>query len=498
MSHDALSNTIAVAGRNCWRIDRAQRAAVIVDADAYFRAGREAMLAAQHRIMLVGWDFDAGISLGGEREPGEPAALGEFILWLVARRPSLEIYLLRWDVGAIRTLFRGRTAFALARWMMHKRIHTRLDGHHPTGSSHHQKIVVIDDNLAFCGGIDMTGNRWDTRAHRPKDPGRAPRGGTPYGPWHDATTALEGKVAASLGDLARERWRVAGGGELAPVTSTADCWPAGVRPDFVEIDVAISRSSPPMRDARAVLEVESLFCDLIASARRYIYAESQYFASRRIAEAISKRLAEPDGPEVVLINPERSHGWLEPLAMDTARARLFVALQRCDPGNRFRIYHPVATDGEPIYVHAKIMVVDDRVLHIGSANLNNRSMRLDSECDVTIDAGRDGNETAPHVIASIRDQLIAEHLGVEPATVTLKVASSQSMIAAIESMRGSGRSLRPYEVPDLSDVEKWLADNEVLDPEGPAEMFEPLSQRDLLQKLRQFGNRVRGGLSWNR
>jgi hypothetical protein len=100
MPQHVASPAVAHAGRNCWRIERAQRAAVIVDADDYFRAGREAMLAAEHRIMLIGWDFDARIRLGGEREPGEPATLGEFVLWLVARRPSLEIFLLRWDVGA--------------------------------------------------------------------------------------------------------------------------------------------------------------------------------------------------------------------------------------------------------------------------------------------------------------------------------------------------------------------------------------------------------------
>ena len=95
--------------------------------------------------------------------------LGDFVLWLVKRRPDLEIYLLRWDLGAIRTLFRGTTIITLMRWMWHDRIHTRLDSAHPTGSSHHQKIVVIDDCFAFCGGIDMTSNRWDTREHRDHD-----------------------------------------------------------------------------------------------------------------------------------------------------------------------------------------------------------------------------------------------------------------------------------------------------------------------------------------
>ena len=130
---------------NSWRVADAQRASLIVDADDYFQAGRLAMLAARRRIMLIGWDFDARIRLGGPSGLEGPEKLGDLVLWLVKRRPELEVYLLRWDIGAIRTLFRGTTIFTLMRWMWHDRIHTRLDAAHPTGASHHQKIVVIDD-----------------------------------------------------------------------------------------------------------------------------------------------------------------------------------------------------------------------------------------------------------------------------------------------------------------------------------------------------------------
>jgi phosphatidylserine/phosphatidylglycerophosphate/cardiolipin synthase-like enzyme len=208
-------------GADCWRIARAAKASVIVDAADYFEAARQAMLAAEHRIMLIGWDFDARIRL----RPGETMKLGDFVLRLVRRRPALEVYLLRWDMGAIKTLFRGTTILTLARWMMHKRIHTKLDGVHPAGGSHHQKIVVIDDCFAFCGGIDMTGDRWDTRGHEDSNPHRRRPGGKPYGPWHDATTALEGPVAAALGDLARDRWKCASGEDLAPVAASTRCWP---------------------------------------------------------------------------------------------------------------------------------------------------------------------------------------------------------------------------------------------------------------------------------
>ena len=418
---------------NSWRVADAKRASLIIDADDYFQAGRLAMLAARRRIMLIGWDFDARIRLGGPRGVEGPEKLGDLVLWLVKRRPELEVYLLRWDIGAIRTLFRGTTIFTLMRWMWHDRIHTRLDAAHPTGASHHQKIVVIDDCFAFCGGIDMTSNRWDTSDHRDREPRRRSPGGKPYAPWHDTTTALQGPVAAALGELARERWRAAGGKRLAPVPVAGECWPANLTPDFDNVRVAISRSMPGYGDSRPVLEIERVYLDLIARARRFVYAESQYFSSRRIAEAMASRLEEADGPEFVLINPVSSHGWLEPIAMDTARARLFEALRRLDHWGRLRLYHPVTASGAPIYVHAKLMVVDDEVLHVGSSNMNNRSMRLDTECDVTIDAGLEGNAQAAVGIARIRTGLLSEHLDVPADRIDDVFAKTGSLIRTIDS-----------------------------------------------------------------
>jgi phosphatidylserine/phosphatidylglycerophosphate/cardiolipin synthase-like enzyme len=455
---------------------------VIVDADDYFRNARLAMLKAKRRIMLIGWDFDARIELPAEeRIPGEPRTVGDFIHWLAARNPELEIFLLRWDVGALKTLLRGSNVFTILRWMRHRRIHTRLDGHHPTGASHHQKIVVIDDCLAFCGGIDMTSERWDVRAHRDEEPGRITPHGAPYKPWHDATTALEGPVAAKLGELARDRWTRAGGHTLEPVTDAGDCWPDELEPDFKNVDVGIARTRPEMPDCPEVREIEALFVSQIAAAKTSIYAESQYFASRRIAEAIAVRLAEPDGPEIVIINPLSAQGWLEPIAMDTARARLITALKQRDPHNRLRIFHPHTSGGEPIYVHAKILIVDGQVLRIGSANMNNRSMGLDTECDIAIGVGPE----QAGAVAAIRDGLIAEHLDMATDQVRDAIRDNGgSIIAAIDALRTKPRSLRPYIAPDLSAVEAWLADNEVLDPESPSEMFEATAKQGLFRRLR--------------
>ncbi|MES2492124.1 MAG: phospholipase D-like domain-containing protein [Pseudomonadota bacterium] len=480
-----IIETMLERGRNCWRIEKAARATVIVDADDYFKAAREAMLKATSQILLVGWDFDARIRLGEDYDDEGPQEVGEFFSWLVKRTPGLRIHILRWDTGAIKTVFHGRTLLRVAKWIRDPRIHLRLDSHHPPGGSHHQKVVVIDDCLAFCGGIDMTADRWDTRDHADQEPRRLEPDGTPYGPWHDATTMLEGPAARALGDMCRDRWKVSGGDDLDPVLAASNCWPRHVEPDFTDVEVGIALTVPEMADQEPRHDIEALYVDLIGRAKRWFYAESQYFASRKVAEAIAKRLAEPDGPEFIIVQPLSAQGWLEPVAMDSARARLVEALRDHDPYGRLRLYHPFTACGEPIYVHAKVTVVDDAVLRVGSSNFNNRSLRLDTECDVVIDAARLANGDERHTIAAIRNSLLAEHLDCECGEIEAVLAETGSLIETVERMRSDGRSLRPYEIPELGAVQEWLADNKVLDPEGPGEMFEALShRRGLLDRLR--------------
>ncbi|WP_435168959.1 phospholipase D-like domain-containing protein [Falsirhodobacter sp. 1013] len=468
--------------RNCWQIARADNFSVIVDAADYFDAARAVMQQAEKSIVMVGWDFDARIRLGSlGLQDGAPTKLGNFILWLADRRPELEIRLLQWNSGMLRNWLRGNNAYYLLRWKAHKRITARFDGIHPPAGSHHQKLLVIDDRVAFCGGIDMTLKRWDTRDHRDDEPGRVTPSGRKLEPWHDATSICDGDAARVLADVCRRRWKRATNETLPPVTGGRASWPQAIRPMLRDVDIAVARSRPKMDDQEPVHEIESLYLDMIAAAKRFIYAESQYFASRRIASALARRLEEPNGPEVVIVNPVRADGWLEPLAMDTARARLVQSLQKHDPHGRFGIFHPVTAKENPIYVHAKTMIVDDRLLRIGSSNFNNRSMRLDSECDVALDAAQDPTGAMTTEIRDLRLGLMAEHLGCTPADVTREIDAGGSLLAAVHALRGPGRSLVPYQIPDLNGLEEWLADNEILDPDGPDEIFESLTRRGLFR-----------------
>ena len=478
-----------VEAPSVWRYAKATRAHVVIDAADYFELMHDAMLKARQRIMLIGWDFDSRIRLGGGRRwwnlPRRhvyPARLGSFMIWLVRRRPNLTVRVLKWNFGALRYLFRGTMILDMVRWLLDPSIDFKLDGAHPLGCSHHQKIAVIDDRFAVCGGIDMTSDRWDTREHRHEDRRRRRPNGKPYGPWHDVTMMLEGDVARVLGELGRKRWRQAGGKPMKPCAPQDETpWPDQLEAEFRDVEVGIARTRAHFRDIAEVREIEELFVEQIGRAKRFIYAESQYFASRRIAEAIALKLSEPDPPEVVLINPLTSEGWLEQTAMDGARVRLLHAIGERDPEGRFRIYVPRTSGGAQIYVHAKLMIVDDEIIRVGSANMNNRSMGLDTEADVFIDAARPGNGHIVPAITRLRHSLLAEHSGIPEEEIPGLLAAQGSMAAMIDAAPKSGKHLEPFVLRPLTDAEKALADNALLDPERPGELFEPIGKRGLFR-----------------
>lgn len=468
-----------------WRYVHASRAHVIIDAAAYFELLQGAMLQAKQRIMLVGWDFDTRIRLARGRRwwnlprPERfPSRLGSFMVWLIRHRPRLQVFVLRWNVAALSFLLRGSMVFDLIRWYLSGAIKFRLDAAHPFGCSHHQKIAVIDDRLAACGGIDVTGDRWDTPEHLDDDPGRRRPNGRPYGPWHDLSMLVEGKAAEALGELSRRRWLHSGGKMIEPCRPQAEsAWPAGLVAEFPDVEIGISRTRAAWKGAPAVREIEALFIEHIARAQKFIYAESQYFASHRIAEAFARRLIEPDPPEIVLVTALASTSWLQQAAMDGARVELLHALAGHDHAGRLRVFVPHTAGGIPIYVHAKLMIVDDEILRIGSANLNNRSMGLDSECDMFLDSRRPANQHIVPAITRFRHRLLAEHCGIDESAVQAGLAQGSSMAALIDGTAGQGKRLLPFALIPLSNAEKAIADSALLDAERPEEIFEPMTRR---------------------
>jgi phosphatidylserine/phosphatidylglycerophosphate/cardiolipin synthase-like enzyme len=495
VTDDAISDELDDSGDESvedgvWRYAKVDRASVIVDAEDYFAVMQQAMLKARRRIMLVGWDFDTRIHLAiGRRWFSRPfrrlypRRLGSFLMWLARHQPGLEIRILKWGMAIVPFLKRGYMLIDVARMAGHKAITFKFDNRHPVGCSHHQKIAVIDDKLAVCGGIDMTQDRWDTRAHEEHDRRRRRPHGRRYGPWHDATMMMEGEAARQLGKLSRERWHHAGGERIEEISVPDNTlWPESLPVQFENVEIGISRTRAQYEDCAEVREIEHLLLAQIAAARKFIYSENQYLTSPRIAEALGKRLKEENPPEIVLVQPLVADGWLEQQAMDHARALLVRGLNELDHKGRFGLFNPFTGD-TPIYVHAKLTIFDDQVLRIGSANFNNRSMGLDSECDVFIDCARPGNAHACDAIESLRCSLIAEHCGLEEEEVRQALRGGGGMIDLIERRgQGNDRTLRPFVVPEINEVQETVAGSQVLDPEKPQDMFEPFAKGGLLKQ----------------
>ena len=174
-------------------------------------------------------------------------------------------------------------------------------------------------------------------------------------------TFVDGEAARALGELARERSKPANGEELEPPPPVSPLWPEGLAPTLEHVDVGISRRAPAYAGREGIYEIEALYLAVIGAAKRTLYTESQYFASRKIAEAMAERLQEPDGPEIVIMNRKSAQGWLEEEVMGSSRARLLRLIQEADRHRRLRLYYPVAEGGTPIYVHAKVLITDDRL-----------------------------------------------------------------------------------------------------------------------------------------
>ncbi|CAG9196489.1 Phospholipase D [Paraburkholderia sabiae] len=455
----------------CERKEHAHHFRVLIDAAEYFETLRAAMIRARHSIYIVGWDIDSRLELvPGGAPDGLPAPLADFLCALAEANRHLRIYVLAWDFAMLYAFEREWLPVYKLGWRTHRRIRFRQDGRHPLGASHHQKIVVIDDGLAFVGGIDLTRSRWDTPEHHPHAPLRRNGGATPYQPMHDVQAMFDGPAAHAVSLLVRERWLRATTKAIdATPDSTslaydaASIWPADIAADIEEVELGISLTHPAFEGRPLVEQIQQLYVDAIASAKRTIYIENQYFTASRVGAALAARLADADSPDIAVVGPERTSGWLQEATMGVLRARLHGLLKQADERGRYAMCAPT-TGGQFINVHSKLMTVDDDVLIVGSANLNNRSMVLDTECNITLEAR--GDSRVQRVIASVRNRLLAEHLDVSPADVQ-SALGTQRLNAAIAQLRHGERTLMPLDPVVSGDLEDLASRMSVLDAEAP-------------------------------
>ncbi|MCF8004948.1 MAG: VTT domain-containing protein [Chromatiaceae bacterium] len=454
-----------VAGRNCWRVETARRVGICVDGECYFGMLRQSLIAARRFIAITAWDIHSQLELARpDPQDGWPTAFGDLLLRLLEVRPELEIFILLWDYAPIYALEREPLFFGEVPWhkdadKRHPRLHFILDDVHPLMASQHQKLVLIDGALAWCGGFDISKWRWDTEAHRADEPRRRDPSGDPYPPFHDLQLLVDGDAASALCELFAERWERAGGevpqvlhsgSEAATANVRAadveaanggtgdggtdddggadDAWPAQLEPFLNEQAIGIARTLPLFNGRAEVRESEQLYLDMIAAARDLIYIENQYLTSRSVAEALERRLAQPEGPLILIILPRETGHWLEQHTMDLIRARILERLRDADRHGRLHCYYPdlPALGDKCLMVHAKLMIIDDRVLRIGSSNLSNRSMGLDSECDLCLVGD---TEAARTEIQRLRRRLLAMFLSLDPETLAAVEAECGRSVA---------------------------------------------------------------------
>ena len=369
---------------------------------------------------MMGWQFDSGVQLvrGADvRREGPEAALLPFLASLLARKKNLQIRILAWDHSLVFLLERESRQADIFN-AVSDRLEFRFDNELSHGASLHQKLVVIDGRLAFSGGMDNCDARWDDRDHLVTNPYRVNLGGDPVGPYHDVQMFYEGEVAERLAAIFCARWEVAGGAPIAPLPSAANhSFDLRASVDVHTPQVAIARtvSRTGAETAPPTYEIHALYTDAIAAAEGLIYIETQYLTSRAICQALEARMSEPRRSklQIVIVLPKHAEALKEEVALgvkQTERLRSLAETAR-RTGHALGVYYTVAAGGEvPIYIHSKLLVIDDRFMTVGSANCTNRSLSLDHELNLAWESTRAGDEVFASILAS-RVALLSEHCG---------------------------------------------------------------------------------------
>jgi phosphatidylserine/phosphatidylglycerophosphate/cardiolipin synthase-like enzyme len=288
---------------------------------------------------------------------------------------------------------------------------------------------------------------------------------------------VDGPAARTLGDLARERWRIATGETVPPPEDAGgDPWPDHVPPSLIDIDVAVARTVPKWKRQPEVDEIRRLTLASIAAAKQTIYLENQYFTSPLITEALAARLTEPDGPEVVLVSTGHAPSWFDHLTMDRARGAMIWRLRSADVFGRFRALWPATAKGRTVIVHSKTSIFDDRIARVGSANLNNRSGGFDTECELAVECDE---AEARRAITAFRDRLVGHFMGCTGEAVAKARADYGGLVAAIDALNREGR-LRPIEPPKVTGFGEFVAKYHLGDPQDPKDSWNPIRRRERL------------------
>jgi phosphatidylserine/phosphatidylglycerophosphate/cardiolipin synthase-like enzyme len=358
---------------------------VLVDGGEALPRIAEALIGARSHVHIAGWHVTPGFGLTRD---DQASALRDLLGELAER---IEVRVLLWAGSPAPVFTPDRAAVRRVRDELIRgtRVQCALDSHERPMHCHHEKLVIIDGEVAFVGGIDLTslgGDRFDTCDH----PMRGRLG------WHDASSRVRGPAVADVAAHFDARWRETTGEQIEPTPPPA---PAG------DLELQVVRTVPnnvydflPQGDFR-ILEA---YTRALRSARELVYLESQFLWSPQVVEILADKLRQPPSESfrvVVLLPAKPNNG------ADTTRGQLGVLADADNGAGRFLATTISARSGRlagPLYVHAKIGIVDDAWLTIGSANLNEHSFFNDSEMNVVT--------CNPRVARETRLRLWAEHL----------------------------------------------------------------------------------------
>ncbi|MBL8552822.1 MAG: phospholipase [Phenylobacterium sp.] len=483
--------SLLIPGETCWRTERADRAAFLIDTEAYFTALAEALQKARRSILILGWGFDPRTRLtpDGRDGPADADEVGRVLLRIACERPEVDVRLLIWKsalpISATQEFFPHKAR----KWFRNTPVKFRLDDQIPLGACHHQKAVIIDDRLAFVGGGDIAVDRWDTPGHLEQDMRRIMPDQECHAPRHEVMMMVDGAAARALGDHFRERWRFGVDEVLAPPEDAGgDPWPDRVPPSLLHPQVSIARTRPAWGGEGRIEEIGRLALRCIAEAKETIYLENQYFTSPVVTEALARRLGDPDGPDIVLVATGQSPSWFDRLTMDHARGAMVWRLRVADVFGRFRALYPTTPAGSKIIVHSKTSIFDDRIVRIGSANLNNRSIGYDSELELAVEADEDEARLA---VGAFRDRLVGHFMGVTGDMVSKTRRERGGLCAAIDHLNRGGR-LKPVDPRRGSAMQEFFANLHLGDPSDPSDAWRPFRRRDrLFGQARELTTRPR-------
>lgn len=425
----------------CAIVDKVDQGKLLIDAELYYSTVADLFEKARKRIYIIGWDIDSRLLLRRD-SPDRKNSFFEILRRACQQNPELEIYILCWNFSMVFSFERE-----IWPWLKPsgwgERVHFVYDSYHPFLSCHHEKAVMIDEKLAFVGGIDFCEFRWDNSDHTLSNSRRITSGGAAYGPFHDMELMFEGPLVGRLCEHFAERWRLAAKQEVPLLGKPAQnqLWPENLIPDFRDATWAVARTVPQYKKIQRRRENYRLTLEVLRRAQKYVYIENQYLTSRAVLKVLRRLLTEPEGPEIICVLPKHAYGLVDSKSMGLMQWHALQWLRSKNPYDRLRIVHPQVEVAEKwsIYVHAKLVIVDGEVFKLGSTNLNNRSMSHDRELDLCFVAEKEA-DTA--VIQKWHRQLLAEHLGLSFEQVQERLYHNPSLCALIDACSGQSRSLQ--------------------------------------------------------